>query len=135
MRYFLDNTLPPRFAKALGALMDDGERVVHLTSRFFPSTPDVEWIEALGREGGWIVISNDVRITRNVHERKAWQQSGLTAFFLKRAWSSQNYWLQAANLIRWWPDIMAQARKVSPGASFLVPFRYSGRFEQPRLLP
>lgn len=139
MNYFLDNTLPPRLARALNVLVEDASRsriedhVLHLTEKFPPDTPDIDWINQLADAGDWVIIRGDVRIMRNAHERRAWQQSRLTAFFLKKGWSQQRFWLQAATLVRWWPDIMLQARKVAPGAGFLVPFKYNGKFEQPRL--
>ena len=133
MKFFLDNSLPPRLAKAIDALLDEPDKAVHLQHKFRPDIGDVEWITALADEGDWVVLTADVRITRNAHERRAWQQSGLTAFFLAKGWANQRLWLQAARLIQWFPDIMDQARKVAPGAGFIVPFKYSGRFEQPRL--
>ncbi len=87
----------------------------------------------LGAESNWVAISGDLRITKSPHEREAWRRSKLTAFFLKKGWMNQGPWLQASHLMRWFPDIMAQAAKVAPGAAFLVPFRYNGKFEQPRL--
>lgn len=134
MKFFLDNNLSPRLARALDALVAENGEVTHLRDKFSADTPDIEWLEGLANEGGWIVISGDLRITRNAHERRVWQQSRLTAFFLKRAWMNQDFWLHASRLIGWFPDILAQARKVEPGAGFLVPFRYSGKFEQPKLL-
>lgn len=133
MRFFFDNNLPPRLAKAINALLDPPHAARHLRDDFPPDVGDVEWLAKLGSQGDWIVISADMHITRNAHERKAWQEAKLTTFFLKN-WSDQTFWMQAAQLVRWWPDIMAQAQKVKPGAGFLVPFNYrGGRFEQPKL--
>ena len=133
MRFFLDNNLAPRFARAIDALLDAPNRAVHLTEKFDTAVMDVVWFGKLAKEGDWVVISGDLRITRNPHERKAWQDSQLTAFFLKKGWLNQTFWLQAAQLVRWWPHIMEQARSVAPGAGFLVPFQYTRRFEQPKL--
>jgi hypothetical protein len=39
--FFLDNTHPPRLAKALNALVvDDGHTAVHLREKFAPETED-----------------------------------------------------------------------------------------------
>ena len=134
MRFFFDNNLPPRLARAIDVLLGDSGKAVHLTDRFTPDTPDIEWISALASEGNWVIISGDVRITRNPQQCKAWQEANLTTFFLpKKKWMASDPWLQAANLVRWWPDIMDQARRVAPGAGFLVPFKYKGRFEQVKL--
>ena len=130
MKFFFDNNLPPRLAKAIDALLEPPNEAVHLTGLFEPGIPDVDWIRRLADERDWIIISGDVRITRNPHERRAWQQAKLTAFFLKKGWINQNLWVQAAKLILWWPDIMEQAKRVEPGAGFLVPVNHTGRFEQ-----
>ena len=86
MRFFLDNNISHRLAAALLVLENRVERgdwtVQHLRVRFEQQTEDVTWLEALGHEGEWIVISGDIRISRNRAERAAWRESGLTAFFL-----------------------------------------------------
>lgn len=131
MKFFLDNTLPPKFAKAINALETPVNRVVHLTEKFPANAPDIVWIQILGKEGKWTIISGDLRISKNPHERRAWQSAKLTTFFLK-GWTQQPFWIQASRLIHWWPDIVEQASRVAAGAAFIVPFKYSGRFEQLR---
>ena len=49
---------------------------------FRRDTPDQEWLATLAEEGDWVIVSGDPRITRGKHERQAWLESGLTAFFL-----------------------------------------------------
>ncbi len=133
MKFFLDNTLPPRLAEALRALEGpQGYAIKHLREMFQPDTPDVEWIRKLAAEGEWVMISGDVRISRNQFERRAWIESGLTAFFLAKGWSGLKLWDQAWRLVRWWPEIVAQAEKIRPGAGFIVPLR-SARLEQLRM--
>jgi PIN like domain len=126
VRFFFDNNMPPPLVRAIGELekaSEDPNMVVHLRDRFAPDTPDVTWIKALGAERDWVIVSADLRITRNPAERKAWKESGLTAFFLKPGWAEQRTWVYAAKLITWWPDITAQARMISRGTGFLVPIR------------
>jgi hypothetical protein len=63
---FLDNNLSPYLARGLNALLEpEGDEVVHLTDRFPRQIDDRSWINALGDEGGWVVISADRRIYRN----------------------------------------------------------------------
>lgn len=133
MRYFFDNNLAPRVAKAINTLMDPPDEALHLRERFRADMPDIEWITKLAEEGDWVIISGDLRITRNPHERKAWREAGLTAFFLKKGWAQLGFWKQAARLVLWWPDVMEQARRVAPGAGFVIPVQHAGRFEQVRL--
>lgn len=68
--------------------------------------------------------------SRAIHEsretrttRKAWLESGLTAFFLKSGWMNLTLWVIAAKLVEWWPRIAAQAGMIASGEGFLVPVR------------
>lgn len=133
MKFFIDNCLPPRWAPALSALADPGQySVKHLRDEFAANVTDIEWIKKLGEDGDWIILSGDVRITRNPHEREAWRRSGLTAFFLPKQWSDHRMWEKTWRIVRWWPRIIEQAKLVKPGAGFIVPLNFgsNGRFEQ-----
>jgi hypothetical protein len=120
LRFLLDNCLPPRLAEAID-ILDDDSVVTHLSQMFPRNTPDAEWISKLGEEGGWVIVSGDLRISRNKAERQAWLESGLTAFFLAGAWGQQKLWSTAWRMIKWWPFIVAQAQSIRPGAGFIVP--------------
>lgn len=125
MNFIFDNNLPPALAQGIGALTKpDGHAVEHLRNRFAPNTPDVDWIEKLGSEGRWIILSGDLRIFRNRHEREVWRASGLTAFFLAKGWINHKFWEQAWRMMRWWPVIVEVAQLVQPGAAFEVPLQY-----------
>lgn len=131
MRFFLDNCIAPAIAQALAILAErEGyPPLTYLRQKFAPETPDIEWITQLGNEGDWVIVSGDPRISRGRHEREAWLESGLTAFFLAKGWMNQKLWDQAWQLIRWWPHIVAQAQAVRPGAGFLVPWNGT-KFQQ-----
>ena len=122
MRFFLDNCVSTALARALRELAaGQPYEVVHLADKFERrDTPDPEWLGVLGREGRWIVVSGDVRITRGRAGRLAWQESGLTAFFFADGWASKNRWKQAEELMRWWPKVVQQAREAPDGAGFLM---------------
>lgn len=121
MRFFLDNCLAVRHARALHAIVEpDGHAVIHLRDKFEADTPDVQWLQTLGREGDWIVISGDVRIVRNAHERAAWHQSGLTVFFLKPGWTNIAPLEQHAKLAHCLQDIMKCAEHAKKGSGFTV---------------
>jgi hypothetical protein len=131
LKFFIDNCLPPRWAPALSSLADPGQyQVVHLRMKFPADVSDIEWIKKLAAEGGWTIVSGDVRITKLLHEREAWLSSGLTAFFLVKGWDFE-FWEKTARIVRWWPKILEQSKMVQPGAGFYVPVNYkSGKFEQ-----
>src|SRR6266581_3339216 len=62
MRFFLDNCLAIRHARALNEMVKPEHTFTHLQDKFGPNAKDEDWIRALGREGDWIVISGDYRI-------------------------------------------------------------------------
>ena len=123
MRFFFDNCVSVRFVQALRILAQIQEyELVHLTERFAADTPDEEWIRRLASDGDWVIISGDPRISRGQAQRKAWQESGLTAFFFADGWASKGFWKQAESLVHWWPQIVLKARESTSGTGFLMPW-------------
>jgi len=59
----VDNNLPPALARALDALsankFSDLEQVIALRDKFPQDASDVTWIQALGQEGDWFILSAD----------------------------------------------------------------------------
>ena len=126
MKFFLDNCLSPAYARALrelAAIQEYG--IVHLREMLEPGTQDVTWIGILGEEKDWVIMSDDPRISRNKAERRAWHESGLTAFFFSDDFSRRGYWKQAADIVRWWPEIVLKARGSPTGTDYLIPVKSS----------
>jgi hypothetical protein len=120
VRFFFDNNLPARLAKALDVLVAPEHEVIHLKEKFPPNTPDEIWMAGLAGELDWVIISGDVRIGKNPHEVKAWQAAGHTVFFLKPGWANYDFWTQAYKFVKCFPDIVAAAAKAKTGEFFLV---------------
>jgi predicted nuclease of predicted toxin-antitoxin system len=70
VRFFFDNNLPIRLARALQALAPEHE-IIHLIDKFAANTPDADWMRGLAGELGWVIISGDIRIGKNLHEVQA----------------------------------------------------------------
>lgn len=131
MKLLLDNDLSFRIAHSLHAIVSaEGHEVVALREKFDPASTDEEWISALGREGGWAVLSGNVRITRNPAERAAWRRTDLVGFFLPRAWRKLHVHQQAAHLLLWWPRLVEQYGLVRGGAIFELPVRPTSKLRQ-----
>ena len=126
MKVFFDNNLSPSIAHAMRELSKvepDVDAVIHLRDRFRPATPDIEWIGALANDGPWVIVSID-RFTKNHDaERAALRNAGHTVFVMDRQWADQKFWLQAERLVKWWPQVLAQARLVSASA-FRMPWHH-----------
>jgi predicted nuclease of predicted toxin-antitoxin system len=120
MKFFLDNCLAIRHARALNEMVKPEHSVLHLQDKFPADTKDEAWIRQLGNEGGWIVISGDYRIGKNVHERAAWHQSGLTVFFLSKGWTNLPPLQQHSKLSLILEEIVACARNSKPVAGFII---------------
>jgi hypothetical protein len=120
MRFFLDNNLAIRHARALNEMVKPDHSFHHLQEKFPPDTTDEQWIRALGSEPGWIVISGDYRIGKNEHEKRAWKESGLTVFFLAKGWTNLPLLLQHSKLSLILDDIIAEALRAQRGAGYLI---------------
>jgi hypothetical protein len=120
----LDNCISPRFGKALRILAEvQAYQIVHLSEKFDRSISDIEWLSNLSSESDWVIVSGDPRITRSRSERAAWQETGFTAFFFGDGWASRGYWNQAVDIVRWWPQIVLEARRVRVGTGYLIPVK------------
>jgi len=123
VRFFLDNNLSPKIARALNLLLAPSHTAHHLKDEFAPNTPDVVWMSDLARQSGWVIISADTAISRNPHEVRAWREAGHPVFFLKPGWTHIKLWDSASKLFRLFPDIVRLAEKAGPGDAFVVPVK------------
>ena len=135
MKFLFDNNLPPSLARGIAELSKFEvavDQVVSLRDKFPPNTPDPVWLEALIKEGGWIVVSID-RFKKSSAEREMLRRQGLTVFVLDPQWSKP-YWVQAAQLVLWWPKILA-VPKLTSKTTVRVPWKFSSKstFEQIRV--
>ena len=121
MRFFFDNGLSPKFCEALRALAAvQGYEIVHLSEKFDRDVDDLVWLPGLAQEGDWVVISADPRISRGKATKRAWHESGLTAFFFGDRFASRKFWVQASEVVRLWPQIVLKARECAPGTGFVL---------------
>lgn len=133
MKFLFDHNQEPKLARAINELLkSDGHSAVPLRDKFLHSTPDIDWMHELAKDGGWSVISGDTRIAKNKHERAAWLESNLSIFFLKPGWQKMPFWEKSSRLIWWMPHIIDQADRIEGSAGFWVPIgtRSKPRFEQ-----
>jgi hypothetical protein len=111
--------MSPRLARCLQALFVE-HQIVNLREKCAQNVRDIDWIEALSLEGGWAVLTKDLRIRTRPHERAALDRSRIVFFFLAGAWRKFHVEETAARLIRLIPKMAAQTDLAE-----------SGRFELP----
>jgi hypothetical protein len=129
VKFFFDNNIAFHMAKALNALGERqgyppivSQREMAGDSPLSGHTKDWQWMPRLAAQNeGWIIVSGDVNISKRMHEKAAWLESGLTAFFLGDGWADRKFWDQIMILMRWWPRIVEQARATPKGAGYIVP--------------
>lgn len=84
MNLLLDNNLAPRIAKALNVLFEREHQIIALRDWFAADTPDVDWITALDRQGGWAVLTRDLHILTRPHERALLDRVRIVFFIPRR---------------------------------------------------
>ena len=128
MRFFFDNNLSPKLARALHQLVEPEHIVEHLTTRFEANAEDALWMNQLAGERELVIVTADIRIGRNRHEVLAWKEAGHTVFFLKPGWLSLDFWAQAQKFTKCFPEVVRRALRASRGSAFLV--QTNGKIEE-----
>jgi hypothetical protein len=123
VRFFLDNNLSPKVARALNALLEPEHSAHHLKDLYPADTLDEVWMTDLGTQPDWVILSGDSAITRNPHEVRAWKEAGHPIFFLKPGWTHLPRWDSASKLFHRFPEILKLAQKAKPGDGFFVPIK------------
>ncbi len=131
MKLLLDHNLSPRLARCLQALFVDGHVILPLREKFPVNVSDIEWITTLDREGGWAVLTKDLRIRTRPHERAALDRSRIVYFFLARSWGKSTVEDAAARLIRLVPKMAAQTELADRGR-FELPIKTGSKLRPHR---
>ncbi len=126
MKILLDENLPALLAESLQVLArNEHYEINHVIPWLGKGTSDINWIKAVGREGGWVVISNDHHIATRPHEIAAWRQNDVIGFILPKMFNQLRFWDKAAFLTRWWETIVDAAKLAGPGDMHFVPPKWS----------
>ena len=116
MRLLVDHNLPPRLAVSLQTIFEPDHEIIALRAKFGRSDlKDEEWIGALGREGGWAVLSADMAIARKKPSRDAFLAARLVGFFLSPAMQKWPLPRQAARILTIWPGMVTLKGAVASG--------------------
>ena len=116
MKLLVDNNLPPVLGRGLGALFAGQHHVEHIKDKFGTGgLPDEEWIEELGKEGGWSVLSGDIRIAKKRPSRELFLRANLTGFFPLPAVMTLPLHRQASRVLVVWPTMVSVSGTVGRG--------------------
>jgi hypothetical protein len=116
VKLLVDNNLAPRLGRGLGTLFDGMHEVVHIKDQFGTgSLPDEVWIEAIGKEGGWCVLSADRRIATKKPSRELFLRSNLIGFFLMPAVTRLPLTALTARILTIWPVLVTTAGAMDRG--------------------
>jgi len=122
VKFFVDNNLPPKAARALNELVQPNHSFIHIKDH--PDLPenatDIEWIEYLGKDGGWIVLTKDSNITKRQAEIEVFKIAKLTGFFLDKSWSHLSVYEFHSKLTSRLEKIIELAEKHPKGKCFKV---------------
>jgi len=108
LKLLVDNNLSFTLAHSLQPLFPEHE-IVALRDKFAQNTPDVDWIGALDKEGGWSALTGERRLKTRPHERLALDRSNVVFFFLTGPWLKYSVPETAWRLIRLVPIMATQA--------------------------
>jgi hypothetical protein len=122
LKLFVDRNFPPSIAHCLAPILAiDDHRVISCWDRYKVDPGDIAWMNELGQEGGWSVLTKDLGISRNPAERQEWSRSGLIVFFLLPRWDRMPTIEQAWRLIKRSNEIISAVDAALPGTGFTVP--------------
>lgn len=116
MKLLVDNNLAPRLADGLAGIFKSLHHVEHIKSKFGTGDlPDETWIEKLGTEGGWSVLSGDIRIAKKVPSRELFLRSKLVGFFPLNVVLALPVHRQAARILTLWETMDSVSKTVASG--------------------
>lgn len=119
----LDNNLPPVLARGFSGLFAPTHEVIHIREKFGVSNlTDEEWIVRLATEGGWSVLTGDIRIAKKRPSRELFLRSDLVGFFLSPAMDKYTVREKTARLLMRWDDLVSIANTTQRGV-YEVPVR------------
>ena len=126
----VDHNLSPRLARSIQLLFPD-HQIVALRDKFPPDVSDIDWITTLDAEGGWAVLTRDLRLRTRPHERAALDRSRIVYFFIGGAWRKYSVPEMAARLIGLMP-IMATQTEIASSGRFELPINAGSKLRPHR---
>jgi hypothetical protein len=121
MRFYFDENIAPRIARALAILTEvDQIEVYSNVDEFKRGVPDEEWIPAVGKNDG-IVITQDLNIHRTRHQRELYKKHGVGVVFFKPPKKfGYPYWEMITQILTSWPEILKTVEKAARPFAYVI---------------
>ena len=134
MKIFFDNCTSPVLASTLhGFAASANHTAIHIKDPACGRrATDVEWIAMLASDTThrWVVVTGDIRLSKNKAERAAFRSAGLFGFVLGSAYHKTPL-NQVASFLLWrWPEMVQIVGLVGGAALYELPMTRSGRLKQ-----
>lgn len=120
MKVAVDENLPPKLARSLAALFEGEHKIIHIREKY-KGFDDQDWIIELSKEGNWIVISGDIKISKKKAQIAAFRSSKLIGFFICPALMKLKITKQMQRILALWEDIENLQNTVRVGSMFELP--------------
>lgn len=107
IKILIDENLSESLAEGLNKLQipnGDGIEVTSIIKEFYRGIKDEEWIPAWSKKDG-IVITQDIRISKNKSQAQLLVESKLGVFFIKPP-KNFRYWDKVKMIVNFWQDIV-----------------------------
>ena len=104
MKIFFDTSIPIKICRAIEILDEEGDHFLHLNEKFDQNASDPTWL-MWAKKNGYAIITGDINISKNKHEKKLLNQLDLMAFFYAKRIGNEKLWKQASILIAAYPKI------------------------------
>lgn len=132
MKVRADEHVAPKIVQALRVVaLSSGWELTGVREFHAARTLDETWLPRFASEGGRAIITADANMLKRPHLIAAVQRSGLCGLILPSAWAHARRNVQAASLIRFWPEIEAIFTAAQPGEFWRLPTSlYSGSLEK-----
>ena len=118
MKILVDHNLSPKLARSLNAIFEGKHEIIALKEKFPITVTDVEWMTALNKEGNWVVLSGDRKITRNAAEKAVFRSSKMIGFFMAQSLFRDKPHIQLARILLIWQKIENIVSSVSDGGTY-----------------
>ena len=140
--------MPPVIAKAFLALANESpirriakdfiwERATDYapksSDRDYVRKSDVPWLDRFAAAGGRAIISGDVKMRHNPHEKLALYQHGFVVVFFEKQWAQWDFFQKSALMLHWWKVIIDKIKSAPNGTFWVVPCNYPKGNEQANL--